>query len=97
MENSLNMKNKNPLPSVTQDRTISWRRSKKGWSMVIMPDSIRIDNNHGYCHIHIEYKKNHQNIKDNSLEAIYAMIMDHIEINKGINLDELKKELINED
>ncbi|MDP3624485.1 MAG: hypothetical protein Q8R66_11260 [Methanobacteriaceae archaeon] len=89
------MKNKNSNPLVPQDRTISWRRSKKGWSMIIMPDSIRIDNNHGYCHIHLEYKKNYQNIKENSLEAIYSMITDHIEINNGINLDELKKELIN--
>jgi hypothetical protein len=89
------MKNKNSSPLVSQDKIISWRRNKKGWSMIIMPDSIRIDNNHGYCHIHIEYKKNYQRIKDNSLEAIYSLIINHIEINNGINLDELKKELIN--
>lgn len=89
------MNNKNPRQLVPQERTIYWRRSKKGWSMVIMPESIRIDNNHGYCHIHIEYKKNYQKIKDNSLDAIYAIIMDHININNGINLDELEKELIN--
>jgi hypothetical protein len=89
------MKNKNSTHLVSPDQVISWRRSKKGWSMVIMPDSIRIDNNHGYCHIHTEYKKNYQKIKENSLESIYLMIIDHIEINNGINLDELKKELIN--
>lgn len=61
--------------------------------MVIMPESIRIDDNHGYCHIHLEYKKNYYPIKDDSFQAIYQGILNHIQDNKGINLDKLQKDL----
>jgi hypothetical protein len=91
------MENENSSPIVRHDQTISWRQSKKGWSLIIMPDSIRIDDNHGYCHIHIGTKKNYHIIKDDTFDAIYSLIMDHIELNKGINMDELKKELKIED
>lgn len=77
-----------------QNNLIYWRRSKKGWSLIVMPESIRIDNNHGYCHIHLKYKKNYHKIKDDSFEGIYQLIIDHIESNNGINLDDLKKELL---
>jgi hypothetical protein len=77
-----------------QNNQIYWRQSKKGWSIIVMPESIRIDNNHGYCHIHIEYKKNYQTINDNSFNDIYQLIIGHIEKNNGINMDDLKKELL---
>jgi len=84
------MKNQKSL----QNNQIYWRQSKKGWSLIVMPESIRIDNNHGYCHIHLKYKKNYQTIKDNSFDGIYQLIIGHIEENNGINLDDLKKELL---
>jgi len=77
-----------------QNNLIYWRKSKKGWSLIVMPESIRIDNNHGYCHIHMNYKKNYQKIKDDSFNGIYQLIIGHIEKNNGINLDNLKKELL---
>ncbi len=83
------MKNQKSL----QNNQIYWRQSKKGWSLIVMPESIRIDNNHGYCHIHLKYKKNYQKIKDDSFDGIYQLIIGHIEENNGINLDNLKKEL----
>jgi hypothetical protein len=70
-----------------------WRKAERGWSIVIMPGSIRIDDNHGYCHIHIGNKKNYQPIKDDSFEAIYQILVQHLERNKGIDLAELRKEL----
>lgn len=78
----------------SQNNQIYWRKSKRGWSIIVMPDSIRIDNNHGYCHIHLKYKKNYQTIKDDSFGGIYQLIIGHIEENNGINLDDLKKELL---
>lgn len=77
-----------------QNNQIHWRKSKKAWSILLMPESIRIDNNHGYCHIHLKYKKNYQTIKNNSFIGIYQLIIGHIEKNNGINLDDLKKELL---
>ncbi len=90
----LNMKYEKSSSNVLKDQTIYWRKSKKAWSILLMPESIRIDNNHGYCHIHIEYKKNYQKIKDDSFDDIYQLIIGHIEKNNGINLDDLKKELL---
>ena len=90
----LNMKYEKSSSKVLKEQAIYWRQSKKGWSIMLMPESIRIDNNHGYCHIHLKYKKNYQKIKDDSFDDIYQLIIGHIEKNNGINLDDLKKELL---
>ncbi len=75
------------------DNQIYWIKGKRGWSMVIMPESIRIDNFHGYCHIHIHEKKNYHTIKDESFDNIYHLVVEHLERNNGINVLELEKEL----
>lgn len=79
--------------SPDQDSIIYWRKAERGWYIVIMPESIRIDDNHGYCHIHIGKKKNYHPIKDDTFEAIYLVLVEHIARNKGINRPELRKEL----
>lgn len=83
----------NSLGISCNEKTIHWRRNKTGWALVIMPDSIRIDDNHGYCHIHLKCKQDYHTIQDDSFEAIYQKIVNHIVENNEINMDKLKKEL----
>ena len=40
------------------DRDVYKRKSKRGWAIVIMPDNIRIDNYHGFTHIHFSLMEN---------------------------------------
>ncbi|PKL66258.1 MAG: hypothetical protein CVV28_11710 [Methanobacteriales archaeon HGW-Methanobacteriales-1] len=75
------------------DNQIYWTKGERGWSMVIMPESIRIDNFHGYCHIHLHEKKNYHTIKDDTFDNIYNLLVEHLERNKGIDVSELEKEL----
>lgn len=67
-----------------------------GWSVVIMPDGILIDNyHHGYTHIHpnpnIHGLK--EKIKDNTHDKVHMIICNHIEMNECINLKSLIKGL----
>jgi hypothetical protein len=75
------------------DKIIYHRKSKRGWAIVIMPDNIRIDNFHGFSHIHLEFKGKHEPIKYDSFETVLNIIIDHIEINKGLNKKKLRLEL----
>lgn len=76
-----------------QNNRIYWTNGKRGWSMVIMPESIKIDNFHGYCHIHIHEKKNYHTIKNDNFANIYQLVLTHLDRNKGINVEELEEEL----
>ncbi|MCK9152288.1 hypothetical protein [Methanobacterium alcaliphilum] len=87
------MSSVNFLQNNCPEKTIYWRRNKKYWAILLMPDNIRIDNNHGYCHIHLKNKKNHHPLKNDSFESIYQIISDHIQENNQIDMDKLKKEL----
>ncbi|GAA5818869.1 MAG: conserved hypothetical protein [Methanobrevibacter sp. CfCl-M3] len=65
--------------------------NKKGWSVVIMPDEILIDNyHHGYPHIH----PNREEIKTKTLEETLNIVLIHLDNNKGVNLKKLRMELI---
>ncbi len=67
------------------------RESKRGWSIVIMPDNILIDNyHHGYPHIHPDRDK----IAYDNPQIIYKIICDHIARENKVVLDKLKKELM---
>lgn len=71
-------------------KQVIWRRSPRGWAIVIMPDKIQIDNfHHGYPHIHPERAE----IKSNDLEVVLSIVINHIKKNKSINIEKLRREL----
>jgi len=79
--------------SVTQiyDKLIYQKNSPAGWSVIIMPDNILIDNfHHGFAHIHPDRKE----IKTKKQKETFEAVTKHIHENKGINFEKLKKELI---
>lgn len=88
------MKNRDSNQLELHDKIIYWRKSRRGWAIVIMPDNVRTDNFHGFPHIHMEFKGKHEPIKYNNFDTVYSLIIDHIERNKGINKKELRLELI---
>jgi hypothetical protein len=88
------MKVENSTSTQILDRTIYRRRSKRGWSIVIMPDNIRIDNFHGFPHVHLEGKGGHEEIKTNDFKTVHQIVIKHLERNKGVNKKELKRELV---
>jgi hypothetical protein len=73
------------------DRNIYINQSKKGWSVVIMPDNILIDNfHHGYPHIHPDRDE----IVYNDPQKVYDIISVHILREKGVKIKKLKEELL---
>ena|GEM_PF-1481015 len=70
------------------------RESIRGWSITITPIGIRIDDFHGYPHIHFSLKgKKHKINVEKFEEAIYIVFL-HISKNKKINLKKLFEELL---
>jgi hypothetical protein len=66
------------------------------WSVVIMPDNILIDNYHSdKVHIHPDPLKHYKKIyvANNDLDTVYSVVHNHIDINKGLLLEDLIKEL----
>jgi len=78
------------------NKTIYQAVTDTGWSVVIMPEGILIDNyHHGYVHIH-PYPDEHdikEKIKDRKQSAIFKVVYTHIHKNEGLMLKELIKEL----
>ncbi len=73
IRNIIHVKDHDSTRYRVHDRSIYRKRSKRGWSIVIMPEGIRLDNFHGYPHIH-------QN-KDDAEEIIYDDYEIVLEIN----------------
>jgi hypothetical protein len=69
------------------NKTIYGTKNIKGWSVVVMPDELLIDNyHHGYPHIHPDREK----IKVDTLEEALAIVLNHIENNR-IKLKKIKR------
>lgn len=71
---------------------IKSRKSKKGWAIMIIPPNIRIDNFHGYAHIHFSPKGKKHRIKEENFDKIYQIVRIHLKKNKKL----IKKELLGE-
>jgi hypothetical protein len=85
------MKIKTSSKIIIYGKEIHLNISPKGWSIVIMPDNILIDNfHHGYTHIHPDRKE----IITETQEDTLKKVLEHLHENKGINLEKLEKELI---
>jgi len=77
------------------EKTIYYDSSKRGWAIVIMPDSIRIDNFYYPAHLHVKVYGIHIPVKYKEMDEVGLILKCHIARNNGkINLKELKKELI---
>lgn len=85
------MKKQNPDIVEIYNKKVYYNNNKRGWSIVIMPDNILIDNfHHGYAHIHPDRKE----IKLENSKDVLREVLNHIERNKGVNYNQLRKELI---
>ena len=70
------MKEKNQRTIKIHDKDIYYLNTLKGWSIVIMPDDILIDNfHHGYAHIHPDRKE----IITSDLQTTLIIVLTHIE------------------
>ena len=85
------MKESNQNVFHLHNKIIYVKKSFKGWSIVIMPDKILIDNfHHGYAHIHPERLE----IKTKTLNDTFLIIWEHIKHYEGVNYEQLRKDLI---
>jgi len=86
------MKGETRNTEIIHGNYIKSRKSKKGWAIVINPPHTRIDNFHGYTHIHFSPKGKRHNIKLENFDEIYEIIRKHLKKNKKL----IKKELLGE-
>ena len=70
------------------------RRSPRGWSLVIMPQEIRIDIFHGSLHIHPPQGRGEPRpIVERSLESVRDVVRRHVEARGAVRFEELVEEL----
>lgn len=72
---------------------IYYRETQRGWAIAIMPNNIRIDNFHGFPHMHYTLKGKHQPIKTKTLSESLNIVLNYLSQNDEINIEDLKKEL----
>jgi len=73
------------------EKRIIFQETIRGWSIVIMPDNILIDNyEHGFPHIHPDRAI----IKNKTLYETLFIVNAHIEKYKKVELDLLREELL---
>jgi len=72
-------------------KDIIWSEKGNLWAIIILPDSIKIDNWHGSPHIHISDKK--KRISINDPYKVFSKIVVHINRESGIILSKLLGEL----
>ena len=74
------------------DKILYKVKTPNGWSIIIMPDNILIDNYHvGKAHIHPD-SQNHTYRVELSLqdcEKIYEMIKDYLNVTNNFDIEEL--------
>jgi hypothetical protein len=67
--------------------------TSKSWAIIIMPIDIKIDNAHGFVHIHFSNKGKHHKISITDYDKILNTIIKHIDENKIIDKYKLCGEL----
>lgn len=90
------MSRKNQDKKSIGDKIIYNVKTPNGWSIIIMPDNILIDNYHiGKAHIHPNPKKHSEKIeisKQNQNE-VFEIIKDYLQITSEFNINELAEML----
>lgn len=74
---------------------IIWRRSPKGWAVVI-PDQVLIDSYHHPPHLHKRFPKKEPRveIEVSDLETVLEIVRDHLRRSGGeVDVDQLCEEL----
>lgn len=85
------MKENNQDVTQIYNKFVYRNKSPKGWSIVIIPDKILINNfHHGFAHIHPDRKE----IKTDNLNDTFIIVLNHIHINKAVDYEKLREELI---
>lgn len=78
------------------DKILYKVKTPNGWSIIIMPDNILIDNYHvGKAHIHPD-PQNHTYCVELSLqdcEKIYELIKDYLNVTNNFDIEELMEML----
>jgi len=59
-----------------------------------MPDNIRIDNHHGFVHIHFTPKGKKHEIKEKNIDTLLNIIVQNIGKNEELDLNKLKEDLL---
>jgi hypothetical protein len=76
-----------------KDYKIYYRETVRGWAVAIMPNKIRIDNFHGFPHIHYSLKGKHQPIKTGTLTEALKIVLNYLSENDELVVEDLKNEL----
>lgn len=74
-----------------KDNFVIWNEEAGVWAIIILPELIRIDNWHGYPHIHINKEK--KRISINNSYKVFLKVMGHIDRESVVNLKKLLGEL----
>jgi len=70
------------------------RRSPRGWSVMITPQEIRIDNFHGPLHVHPPRDRGDpEPIRERSMDAVREIVRRHAEARGTVRFEELLEEL----
>ena len=89
------MKRRDKRKTKFHDKIMYYDISQRGWAIVVMPNSIRIDDFYLPTHLHVEVYGIHIPVKYKDMDEVELILKCHIAKNNGkINLNELKKELI---
>ena len=94
MKENDNMKEVNKEQFLKHGKKIIFRDTLRGWTIVIMPDEIRIDTYNKPAHIHTKNKGIHIPIKYKDYGEVGLIVELHIERNKCVKLEELMGELL---
>ncbi|MDR0774697.1 MAG: MarR family transcriptional regulator [Rickettsia sp.] len=70
------------------------REGYRGWAIIIMPDGLRIDNYHGFPHIHFTHKGKKHKINTNNMEKALEILYNHIWKNEIINKKKITGRII---
>ena len=77
-------------------KTIYIVKATGGWSIIIMPDEVILDNYHNkgsHIHLNPENHKEEKEIKHTTQNENLNLVVKHIEKNKKLILNDLIKEL----
>jgi hypothetical protein len=78
------MKGESRKTEIIHGNYIKSRKSKKGWALIIIPPHARIDNFHGYPHIHFSPKGTKHKITEKNFNEIYQIVRTHLKTNKKL-------------
>jgi len=89
-----NMKTQSVIIISEHGKKVYLRETIRGWAIIIIPDKIRVDNFHGFPHIHLTFDGEKIAIKYDDMNEIVMIIRNHLQKNKNLIKKELLEELL---